>query len=79
MGVTAERTVKGKNPSLRLLSLIQFRVGGVRGGVNFTVMAVMADTQESASSDVSDVTRSHDTIAFVRFVLLYLRTNCFPR
>lgn len=59
--MTAECTVKGKNPSvhpsLRLLSLIQFRDGrgrgggtkclGVRGGVNVTVMA----------SDVSDVTQ----------------------
>lgn len=42
---------------------------GVRGGVNFTVMA----------SDVSDVTQSRDTIAFLRFVQLYLRTNCFPQ
>lgn len=79
--MTAECTVKGKNPSvhpsLRLLSLIQFRDGrgggtkclGVRGGVNVTVMA----------SDVSDVTQSRDTIAFLRFVQLYLRTNCFPQ
>lgn len=77
--MTAECTVKGKNPSvhpsLRLLSLIQFRDRGgtkclgVRGGVNVTVMA----------SDVSDVTLSHDTISFLRFVQLYLRTNCFPQ